>query len=222
MWERNLKQSLSRCRNRGLSILARWGVRYDRRMSINRYTQLLAEIPDGVLGEIDRLRVENLLKEEVWIRDELQSIEPIIADKLDSDRIAQKLISYHGLGDKLARVLSWYVGDWKRFPNGKSFAAYCGLTSVHVRSGSSDTDKGVSRAGHPVLRGAFSQLTLLWLRWQSESELAIRTREQITRGKAGRLARTALARRLAVALWNWVVYDRPIPGGRFSEKASGK
>lgn len=220
MWERTLKQSLKRNRSRSLSILARWGVRYKRRASLACHRRLLDSIPRNTLGVVDQQRVESLYREEMSLRDELSKIKPMIVERLNSDPIAQKLMRYRGIGGGLARALSWYVGNWKRFPNGKSFAAYCGLTSVHARSGNSDSDLGVSHAGHPVLRCAFSQLTLLWLCWQPESELAIRTKERITNGKAGRLARTALARQLAVALWKWIMHDVLIPGAHFSDGGS--
>jgi transposase len=212
MWEDCLKRSVGQCRNRGLSILARWGVVYSRRMSLDRYGALVEGVEAGKIGDEDRLRLGSLLREEGFLREELEQAENVIGSRIGSDSAIEKLMVWRGIGDKTARVLAWYVGDWERFPNGRSFSAYCGLTPVHVRSGSSDYDLGVSRAGHRLLRGILGQLVLLFLRWQPECELVKQTQKRITGGKAGKIARTALARQLAAALWRWMVYDEEIPG----------
>jgi len=212
MWEDTLEKSVRQCRNRSLSILARWGVRYDRRMSADRHKALLAGIPDHVIGEMDRLRLDSLSAEAEFLQGELVKVHAILGDYLESDPAISKLTVWRGIGEKSARSLAWYVGDWKRFPNGKSFAAYCGLTSVHVRSAASDIDKGISRSGHRILRTTLGQLAMLWQRWQPDCQLVVSMSEKMNDGKSGRIARTALARQLAVALWKWMVYDTPIEG----------
>jgi len=212
MWEDCLKRSVGQCRNRGLSILARWGVVYKRRMSMERYRALVEGIAAGKVGAEDSLRLESLLREETFLREEQAQAEMIVTERMSSDSAVGKLMLWRGIGEKTARVLAWYVGDWERFPNGGSFSAYCGLTPVHVRSGSSDYDIGVSRAGHRLLRATLGQLVLMFLRWQPECELVKQAQKQITAGKAGKIARTALARQLAAALWRWMVHDEEIPG----------
>ncbi len=212
MWEDTLARSARQCRNRGLSIMARWGIVYGKRMSAKRYGALIEGIGPGVIGEEDRLRLESLCREEMFVREELVKAEAAQVSRMESDLAVEKLTVWRGIGPKTARVLAWYVGDWQRFSNAGSFSAYCGLTPVHVRSGSSDFDKGVSRAGHRLLRGTLGQLTILFLRWQPECELVKKAQERMTNGKAGKLARTALARQLAAALWRWMVRDEPIPG----------
>ncbi len=211
-WEASLAQSIRRCRNQSLSIFARWGIEYTRRMSPAVFRGRLDNVSSEMVGEVDHLRLESMWRKSEFLRSELEECECLCQKRMADDPIVRKLLVWKGIGNKSARVLSWYVGNWQRFGSGRSFAAYCGLTPVHVRSGNSDRDVGISRAGHRLLRSTFGILSLLWLRWQKESELAVRAQERMTRGKAGRLARTALARQLAVALWKWVVYDEPITG----------
>lgn len=218
MWEVTLEKSLKQCRNRGLSILARWGVRYDTRMSADRYKNLVAAIPASVIGDMDQLRLDCLSREADFLKGELSKLHSVLSDHLESDSAISKLMVWRGIGEKTARSLAWYIGDWHRFSNGGSFSAYCGLTSVHARSATSDIDKGISRSGHRILRAALGQLAMLWQRWQPECELVIAASEKVTKGKAGRIARTALARQLAVALWKWMVYDEPIKGAIRKEK----
>jgi transposase len=212
MLELTLDGSLRRCRNRGVSVLARWGISYKLRMSERAYKALLDGLPERSVGDMDRLRLESLLREEDFLNSELLKLGPVRDAYLKSDPSVEKLQVWRGIGEKTAKALAWYVGDWKRFPNGNSFSAYCGLTSVHSRSASSDRDKGVSKAGHWVLRKTFGQLALLWQRWQPDCPLVKNMSEKVTGGKMARIARTALARQLAVALWKWMVYDELIEG----------
>ena len=212
MWELTLDGSLRRCRNRGVSVLARWGISYKLGMSAKVYKALLEGLSETAVGDMDRLRLESLQREEDFLNAELNKLGSVRDVCLESDPAVEKLQVWRGIGDKSAQALAWYVGDWRRFPNGNSFSAYCGLTSVHSRSATSDRDKGVSRAGHWVLRKTLGQLALLWQRWQPDCTLVKSSSEKVTKGKAGRIARTALARQLAVALWKWMVYDELIEG----------
>lgn len=213
-WDRRVTRSLTQCRNRGLSILARWGVGYRKRMSLTSYKQLVEEIPEAVIGHIDQQRLDGLLKEEEFLRKERERLSCVLDLHLAEDPAVAKLTVWRGIGVKIASSLAWYVADWHRFPNGKSFAAYCGLTPVHERSGSSGRDKGISRAGHPILRAVMGQLAILWLRWQPQSQLSLTALERIGKGKSKvkRIVLTALSRQLAAALWEWMVHDQPIEG----------
>jgi len=212
MWELTLESSLRRCRNRAVSILARWGVRYKPRMSLKAYNKLIDSLPEGAVGDIDLLRLQCLRREEDFLRKELDEQELVRNHYFTRDAAIAKLMVWRGIGDKSARALAWYVGDWRRFPNGDSFSAYCGLTSVHSRSASSDRDRGVSKEGHRVLRRTMGQLALCWQRWQPDCALVLATSKKVTGGKIARIARTALARQLAVAIWKWMVNDEPIKG----------
>ncbi len=212
MWELTLEGSLRRCRNRGVSVLARWGIRYKPGMSFKAYRALVKGQPKSSIGDMDRLRLECLVREEVFLNKELVKLGRVRDRSLARDPAVEKLLAWRGLGDKSARALAWYVGDWHRFSNGNSFSAYCGLTSVHSRSATSDRDQGVSKAGHWVLRKTMGQLALSWQRWQPDCSLVKSSSEKVTRGKMARIARTALARQLAVALWQWMVHDTPIEG----------
>lgn len=213
MWEDGLERDLRRCRNQGLSILSRWSVEYEAGMSDGQYRRLVEGLAPHVVGEVDAVRLESLWRQEEFLREELKRVRSLAGKHLAGDPVAQKLLVWKGVGEKTARVLSWYVGDWRRFGCGRSFGAYCGLTSVHVQSGSQDNDVGVSRAGHRLLRCYLGHQARLWLQHQPEcvlvkNLLGLQERKE----KRSRVVRAALARQLAVAVWEWVVMGKEIEG----------
>ena len=213
MWEDGLERDLRRCRNQGLSILSRWGVEYKTGLTDGQYRKLVRGLAPHVVGDVDGLRLEGLWCQEAFLRKELKRVRCLARKRLADDAVAQKIQVWKGVGEKTARILSWYVGEWGRFGCGRSFGAYCGLTSVHVQSGTQDSDVGVSRAGHRLLRCCLGRQALLWLKHQRECGLVknlLGLQEQ--KGKRSRVVRSALARQLAVALWDWVVTGKEIEG----------
>lgn len=213
MWEDGLERDLRRCRNQGLSILSRWGVEYEMGLTDGQYRKLVGGLAPEAVGDVDGLRLEGLWRQEAFLRKELKRVRCLARKRLADDAVAQRLQVWKGVGEKTARILSWYVGEWGRFECGRSFGAYCGLTSVHVQSGSQDNDVGVSRAGHRLLRCCLGRQALLWLKHQRECGLVknlLGLQEQ--KGKRSRVVRSALARQLAVALWDWVVTGKEIEG----------
>jgi transposase len=129
-----------------------------------------------------------------------------------------RLVKLRGIGLDSARRICWYVADFSRFGSGRSFAAYCGLTSAHVRSGDMDVDLGISKAGNGMLRWTLVQLANSFFMWQPDCAMV--RKWSARRGAGGtcrRVAKVALARELAVALWHWVVQDQ-WPAGAIESK----
>ncbi|MDD5037017.1 MAG: transposase, partial [Methylococcaceae bacterium] len=89
-----------------------------------------------------------------------------------------------------------------------------GLAPTPYSSGNDEREQGISKAGNWRARKMLIQLAWLWLRHQPDSALAQWFRERF--GQAGKRQRrvgiTALARRLAVALWRFLD-DGVIPKG---------
>jgi transposase len=82
------------------------------------------------------------------------------------------------------------------------------------KSGSIDCEQGVSKAGNPRLRTTLIQLAWLWLRHQPQSALPLWFKERVVRnrGRLKKAAIVALARKLLVALWNYVAAGVVIEG----------
>lgn len=95
---------------------------------------------------------------------------------------------------------------YKDFRNGKQVGSYFGLAPSPWKSGRTDREQGISKAGNPRARQAAIELAWLWLRHQSNSALSkwflARTLKASKRIK--RIAIVAMARKLMVALWRFV------------------
>jgi transposase len=95
---------------------------------------------------------------------------------------------------------------YKDFRNRREVGGYFGLGGSPWRSGTTDREQGISKAGNRRARHAAVELAWLWLRHQPDSTLSRWFRERT--GTAGkrfrRVAIVALARKLMVALWRYL------------------
>ena len=97
-------------------------------------------------------------------------------------------------------------GLHRPFANRREVAAYAGLTPSPYASADRQRDQGISKAGNPLLRKAMVELAWLWLRYQPGSALARWFTERVgaIRGRIRKITAVALARKLLVALWQYV------------------
>lgn len=95
---------------------------------------------------------------------------------------------------------------YKDFHNRREVAAYVGLAPSPWRSGQTNREQGISKAGNPRARTKAIELAWLWLRHQPESALSrwFHERTGQGRGRIRRIAIVALARKLIVALWRFL------------------
>jgi len=123
------------------------------------------------------------------------------------------LLAIKGIGPEFAAVL-WSEGLFRHFDNRRQVASYAGLAPTPWQSGSIDREQGVSKAGNPRLRTALIQIAWLWLRHQPQSALAQWFQERVRRngGRLKKMTIVALARKLLVALWKYVIAGVVIEG----------
>jgi len=102
----------------------------------------------------------------------------------------------------------------RRFANGKALGSYAGLTSTPYSSGGIDREQGIGKAGNRRLRTVMVELAWLWQRYQPGTAQVVWFRERV--GSTGRRLRkvmvVALARKLLIALWRFVI-DGLMPEG---------
>ena len=121
-------------------------------------------------------------------------------------KMIQQLIRLRGIGVQSATVLvrEAFV---RRFANGKALGSYAGLTSTPYNSGSIDRERGIGKAGNRRLRTVMVELAWLWQRYQPGATQVVWFRERV--GSTGRRVRkvmvVALARKLLIALWRFVI-----------------
>lgn len=117
----------------------------------------------------------------------------------------EQLIELQGLGPVGSQGLVNEV-FYRSFANRRQVGACFGLTGTPFKSGNSERDQGISKAGNRRARALALELAWLWLRHQPDSDLSrwFRTRVGDQKGRVRRIAAVALARKLMVALWRYL------------------
>lgn len=95
---------------------------------------------------------------------------------------------------------------YRDFSNRRQLGAYLGLTGTPYNSGQSVREQGISRAGNARARNAALEFAWLWVRNQPKSALTRWYLDRVGDAKGGvrKLAITALARKLMIALWRYL------------------
>src|SRR6202046_3307237 len=177
-------------------------------------TGLGEPIPPNALAKIERLlaRLELVLAQIAELERERDEV--AAADAPDrAGKMIQQLASLRGIGVQSATVLvrEAFV---RHFPNGKALGSYAGLTSTPYSSGGIDREQGIGKAGNRRLRTVMVELAWLWQRYQPGAAQVAWFRDRV--GSTGRRIRkvmvVALARKLLIALWRFVI-DGVMPEG---------
>ena len=96
---------------------------------------------------------------------------------------------------------------YRSFDNRRQVGSYVGLTGTPYNSGSNERDQGISKSGNARARKVAIELAWLWLRHQPGSDLSRWFRQRVgdLKGRPRRVAVVALARKLIVALWRYLM-----------------
>ena len=131
--------------------------------------------------------------------------EPVSAAAAEMAQRGARLQRLKALGPAFTATFASEV-FYKDFHNRREVAAYVGLAPSPWRSGQTNREQGISKAGNPRARAKAIELAWLWLRHQPESVLSrwFHERTGQGRGRIRRIAIVALARKLIVALWRFL------------------
>lgn len=177
-------------------------------------------------GEHLRRRIARLARRLEEVAHQIAEVEAELAE-LDRQRavrlpagattVAARLRRLAGIGPISAIVLEEEAFN-RSFANRRHVAAYAGLTPTPFQSGESSREQGIAKAGNPRLRRVLVELAWLWLRYQPDSRLTkwFQARVGDARGRVRRIAITAVARRLLIALWHYVTTGLTPDGARLS------
>jgi transposase len=165
-----------------------------------------APVPPRLLAELEHEHARLML-----VRDQLKELaqQPLSAsDGPAAARMAKHeamLRRFKGLGPAFAGTFSCEV-FYKDFRNRREVGAYFGLASSPWRSGGTDREQGISKAGNPRARHKAIEMAWLWLRHQPGSKLScwFHARTANASKRIKKIAIVALARQLVVALWRYL------------------
>jgi transposase len=185
-----------------------------RRRLADLRTGLGEPIPPNALAKIERLlsRLELVLAQIA----ELEKDRDAVAEAAGPDqagKMIQQLCSLRGIGVQSATVLvrEAFV---RSFANGKALGSYAGLTATPYSSGGVEREQGIGKAGNRRLRSVMVELAWLWQRYQPGSAQVTWFRERVgsTSRRVRKVMVVALARKLLIALWRFVI-DGVAPEG---------
>jgi len=160
----------------------------------------------SVVAELKREHARLML-----VREQLKELgratedEPVSAAAAEMAHRSATLKQLKGLGAVLAATLTNEV-FYKAFDNRREVASYSGLAPSPWRSGRTNREQGISKAGNPRARAKAIELAWLWLKHQPDSALSRWFHERTGQGggRIRRIAIVALARKLMVALWRFL------------------
>lgn len=173
-----------------------------------------------------RERLQRELQRLCMVEQQLRSLDRQQRDRYAqpraaSDLSAQQLCRLQGIAERSAGTLSTEMFGWRRFHNRREVGAMVGLTPTPYDSGESRREQGISKAGNKRVRRVAIELAWSWLRYQPESALTQWYVQRFGQGRRNRrLGIVALARRLLVALWHYLVHG-VLPAGARLKAAPG-
>jgi transposase len=201
----------------------------DRTRLINRLKGLL--ITQGVQVPIDKDFLDHLNAARLWdgtavppglqerlAQDwaQLRQIETLLREQKaraarplatpTTGRAIEQLQTLRAIGVAGAWVLATEIFGWRQIKNRRQLGALVGLVPAPYKSGETEHDQGITRAGNVHVRRVMVQLAWGWLRYQPES--ALTQWISVAFGGGGKRLRrigiVALARKLLVALWRYL------------------
>jgi transposase len=149
------------------------------------------------------------------LSERMRRIERVLEEETRHDERVRRLRTVPGVGLLTATAIVAFVGDLRRFPSGRHFASYLGLTPRETSSGAKRRLGRISKRGDPYLRmllihGARSVLAHAKRAKHPAPLQAWALARQQARGH--NKAAVALANKLARIAWAVEVRGRPYDG----------
>jgi transposase len=216
---RTLKQERTRIRNRIKGLLAVHGVALRgtaalaRRLAAVRLwdgSALSAELQAQLGREAQRLEQveQHIGAVESERRQRLRAGQGVVVHQV------RHLMKLRAIGPHSAWVFSSELFAWRAFRNRRQVGAVVGLTPTPYDSGAQRREQGISKAGQPGVRAMAIEIAWAWVRYQPQSELSQWYARRFGHGSSRlrRIGIVALARKLLIALWQYVETDT-LPAG---------
>jgi transposase len=171
------------------------GLRRGGRLWSRTGQQELESLP---LGDYSGTRREQLLELRQQLQQRLTQLDRTVGEQAEQRTGARLLLSHPGVGPVTALATEVFLGDARRFPNGKAVASYVGMIPSEHSSGGRQRTAGLSKQGNPLLR-------LLWVEAaraaaRKDARLKQFYRRKLVQKGLGK-AVVATARKLGIRLW---------------------
>jgi transposase len=171
------------------------------------------------LPTIDRLELNQLLARWELLEEQLTEVNAQINTMREAQPSAQLVSTVPGLSGYSGLAIACRIGDIRRFPKPASLANYFGLTPSSRNSGESGQRLGsITKEGSQIVRFLLGQAVMHVLR----RDPVMRAWYQgVKRRRGSKIARVAVMRRIATALWHMLQHGEPYqPGGSFIRKVN--
>jgi transposase len=205
------KRDRTRVANRIQGMLANHGLRVDWRRSLASQFDALrlwdgSPLPAGLRERLTREEERlALLSGQI---DALESTrrERIRAGNDTATLQVQQLLALQGIGSNSPWLYVMEFFAWRRFRNRREVGALAGLTPTPYQSGESNREQGIAKAGNRHVRAMAIEIAWGWLRFQPDSSLTRWYQARFGHGSSRlrRIGIVALARKLLIALWQYL------------------
>ena len=132
------------------------------------------------------------------IESQIKELTQQVAEQAESRSAARRLMTHPGVGPVTALATEVFLGDPRRFPDGKALASYVGIIPREYSSGGQQRLGGVTKQGSPLLRFLWGEAGAHAVRRDPESKRFYR-RKLVQKGLGK--ARVAVAHKLGIRLW---------------------
>ncbi len=142
----------------------------------------------------------------------IQSIERQLKVLTRDDPLVQHLQTIPGIGPITSTALAAFVGDFRRFPHGRSLANFLGLTPREVSSGLKRRLGRISKRGDEYLRRLLVHGARTVLRWAGVAQQPTplqRWAVQVNQRRGYNVTTVALANKMARFAWVVATEQRP-------------
>ena len=129
---------------------------------------------------------------------EIEKLTEQVAEQAENRSAARRLMTHPGVGPVTALATEVFLGDPKRFADGKALASYVGIIPREYSSGGQQRLGGITKQGSPLLRFLWGEAGAHAVR--RDPELKRFYRRKLVQKGLGK-ARVAVARKLGIRLW---------------------
>lgn len=175
-------------------------------------------LPEGLHACLGR-QYERLQQVQEHIHQmELQRKETLRTSSDPAVEQVRQLLRLRGIGINSAWLYVMEFFSWRAFRNRRELGSLSGLTPTPYQSGENARERGISKAGNRPIRAMAIEIAWAWLRYQPKSQLSQWYERRFAKGgsRVRRIGIVALARRLLIALWQYLETGIPPQGATVS------